>query len=61
MRQDATSLDLVQQMFKLSSREVQLLRRLPAGEALLLTNEKRLQVRFEASEVEHLLATTDPT
>jgi hypothetical protein len=60
MRQDATTLDLVGQMFRLSSREMQLLRRLPAGEALLLTNEKRLQVRFEASEVEHLLATTDP-
>lgn len=60
MRQDATTLDLVQQMFRLSSREVQLLRRLPAGEALLLTNEKRLHIRFEASEVEHLLATTDP-
>jgi hypothetical protein len=60
MRQDATTLDLVQQMFHLSSREVQLLRRLPAGEALFLTNEKRLHLRFEASEVEHLLATTDP-
>ena len=60
MRQDATSLDLVEQMFKLSSREVQLLRRLSVGEALLLTNDKRLQVRFEASEVEHLLSTTDP-
>ena len=60
MRQDATTLDLVEQMFKLSSREVQLLRRLPTGEALLITNEKRLHVRFEASEVEHLLSTTDP-
>jgi hypothetical protein len=60
MRQDATTLDLVKQLFHLSSREVQLLRRLPVGEALLLTNEKRLHVRFEASEVEHLLATTDP-
>ncbi|GHO88155.1 hypothetical protein [Dictyobacter formicarum] len=59
MRQDATSVDLVEGMFKLSTREVQLLRRLPVGEALLLTSEKRLHVRFEASEVEHLLATTD--
>ncbi|GCE12516.1 VirB4 family type IV secretion system protein [Tengunoibacter tsumagoiensis] len=60
MRQDATSLDLIQQMFKLSSREVQLLRRLGIGEALLTTSEKRLHVRFETSELEHLLATTDP-
>ncbi|MBA2393999.1 MAG: hypothetical protein H0V70_14820 [Ktedonobacteraceae bacterium] len=59
MRQDATTLDLVQQMFRLSSREVHLLSRLPTGEALLLTNEKRLHIRFEASDVEHLLATTN--
>ena len=59
MRQDATTLDLIGQMFHLSSREIHLLRRLPTGEALLLTNEKRLHIRFEASEVEHLLATTD--
>jgi type IV secretory pathway VirB4 component len=58
MRQDATTLDLIERMFKLSSREIHLLRRLPIGEALLLTGEKRLHIRFEASEVEHLLATT---
>ena len=61
MRQDATTLDLIERMFKLSSREIQLLRRLPIGEALLLTSEKRLHIRFEASEVEHLLATTEST
>jgi hypothetical protein len=60
MRQDATTLDLVEQMFKLSPREIQLLRRLPIGEALLLTGDKRLHVRFESSALEHLLATTDP-
>ncbi|GCE23231.1 VirB4 family type IV secretion system protein [Dictyobacter kobayashii] len=60
MRQDATSLDLVGSMFKLSDREIQLLRRLSIGEALLTTSEKRLHVRFETSELEHILATTDP-
>jgi hypothetical protein len=60
LRQDASTLDLLEQMLKLSWREVQLLRHLPIGEALLLTGEKRLHVRFEASELEHLLATTDP-
>jgi hypothetical protein len=60
LRQDATTLDLLEQMLKLSWREVQLLRHLPIGEALLLTGEKRLHVRFEASELEHLLATTNP-
>ena len=60
MRQDATSLDLIGSMFKLSDRELQLLRRLGIGEALLTTSEKRLHVRFETSELEHILATTDP-
>src|SRR5579859_1441003 len=60
MRQDSTSLDLIRQMFKLSSREVQLIRRLPIGEGLLIACDKRLHVRFEASELEHILATTDP-
>ncbi len=60
MRQDATSLDLIERMFKLSSREVQLLRRLGVGEALLITGDTRLHVRFETSALEHLLATTDP-
>ena len=60
MRQDATSLDRIGAMFKLSDREVQLLRRLGIGEALLTTSEKRIHVRFEASELEHILATTDP-
>jgi hypothetical protein len=35
-------------------------RRLGIGEALLTVNEKRLVVKFEASELEHLLATTNP-
>jgi hypothetical protein len=60
MRQDATSLDVIGSMFKLSDRELQLLRRLGIGEALLTTSEKRLHVRFETSELEHILATTDP-
>lgn len=59
MRQDATSLDLIERMFKLSSREVQLLRRLGVGEALLITGDTRLHVRFETSPLEHLLATTN--
>ena len=37
MRQDATSLDVIGSMFKLSDRELQLLRRLGIGEALLTT------------------------
>jgi conjugal transfer ATP-binding protein TraC len=60
MRQSASALDQIQRLFKLSARETQLLRRLQKGEALLTVNEKRLLVRFDASRLEHVLATTDP-
>jgi hypothetical protein len=60
MVQEAASLDLVGTIFKLSPRELQVLRSCKKGDALLLTNEKRVQVRFEASQAEHALATTDP-
>ncbi|GHO49188.1 VirB4 family type IV secretion system protein [Ktedonospora formicarum] len=60
MRQDVSTLDLMSELFKLSSHEVQLLRRLGVGEALFLTNEKRLQLAFEASPLEHILASTNP-
>jgi hypothetical protein len=60
MRQDVTSLDLIGRLFHLSESERQIVRRLGIGEALLTVNEKRLVVKFEASELEHLLATTNP-
>jgi hypothetical protein len=53
-------LDLIGQLFHLSESERQIVRRLGIGEALLTVNEKRLVVKFEASELEHLLATTNP-
>ncbi len=58
--QEAASLDLMADIFKLSAREIQVLKSCGKGDALLLTNEKRIFVRFEASQVEHALATTDP-
>jgi hypothetical protein len=60
LRQDATALDLIGQMFKLSAREIQVVRRLGVGEALLLVGEQRMQVRCEVSPLEHQLATTNP-
>ncbi len=60
MHQDATALDQMQRLFRLSARETESLRRLQKGEALLAVNEKRLLVRFETSQLEHILATTDP-
>jgi hypothetical protein len=60
MAQEAASLDFVASIFKLSMREVQTLKSCGKGDALLLTNEKRIVVHFEASQAEHALATTDP-
>jgi len=60
MAQELASLPLVQQVFQLSETEVQLVRTFGKGEALLLSNEKRFAVRFEASEQEYACCTSDP-
>jgi hypothetical protein len=60
MAQEPSSLDLVRNVFKLSENETQLLKTCGKGDALLLTSDKRVFVHFEASELEHRLATTDP-
>lgn len=60
MAQEPASIPLVAEVFKLSEREVEVLKRCGKGDALLLTNDKRIFVHFEASEVEHRIATTDP-
>jgi len=59
-RQDHTTAEEVGQLFKLSSREIQLVRSFRRGEALMLMDGKRMPVRFLASEQEHRLATTNP-
>lgn len=58
MHQDDTTIDYVSDLFKLSAREAQRVRGLDKGEALLLTNGKRMQVRFIASPMEDKLITT---
>ena len=60
MAQEPASLGLVADIFRLTPREVQVLKTCGKGDALLLTGEKRIFVHFEASEKEHVLATTDP-
>jgi len=60
MAQEPASIPLVAEVFKLSEREIEVLKRCGKGDALLLTNDKRIFVHFEASEVEHRIATTDP-
>jgi type IV secretory pathway VirB4 component len=61
MAQEPASLDQVQSIFHLSHAEVQELRTFGKGEALLLMGERHFAVRFEASEPEYRIATSDPT
>lgn len=60
MGQEATSLDLITRMFKLSPAETQELSRLTRGEGLMLIGAQHLVVQFATSDLGHLVATTDP-
>lgn len=60
MRPDPTSLDLIKELFKLSDREAQRIQRLRIGEGLMLVGDQRMIVQFLTSDLEHLLATTNP-
>jgi hypothetical protein len=60
MRPDPTSLDLIKALFKLSDREAQRIQRLRIGEGLMLVGDQRMIVQFITSDLEHLLATTNP-
>jgi conjugal transfer ATP-binding protein TraC len=60
MRPDPTSLDLIKELFKLSDREAQRIQRLRIGEGLMLVADQRLIVQFITSDLEHILATTNP-
>jgi hypothetical protein len=65
LRPDPSSLDLIRTLFGLSEREGQRLLRLQVGEALLLIADQRgsqrLVVKNEISELELVLAQTDPS
>lgn len=61
MKQDHSTLNLVEQLYRLSPQEVALLRNLRQGEALMLVDGKRMHVRFLASALEHQLASTQPS
>jgi hypothetical protein len=60
MRPDPVSLEQISEMFKLSEREGQRILRLKIGEGLLIVGDQRMIVRFETSDLEHILATTNP-
>jgi hypothetical protein len=60
MKQEAASLDLLGEMFKLSAQQKHSLEVCGKGDALLLNNQHRIFAHFEASELEHRMASTDP-
>ncbi len=60
LAQELVSLPLVREIFQLSEPEVQAVRSFAKGEALLLSGDTRVTVRFEASEHEYALCTSDP-
>jgi hypothetical protein len=60
MKQEASSLDFVADLCKLSPQERHHLGLCSKGDALLLTNQNRIFVHFVASDLEHRIATTDP-
>ena len=60
LKQSATKIDKVAELFKLSPKEAQLARSFKRGEALMLVDGKRMHVRFLASVAEDRLASTRP-
>jgi len=59
LHQDDTTIDYASELFHLSGREAQRVRGFERGEALMLTNGKRMLVRFAASKEEDRLITTN--
>jgi hypothetical protein len=59
LHQDDTTIDTIQDLFKLSAREAQRVRGFDKGEALLLANGRRIQVRFLAAPQEDAFITTN--
>lgn len=60
MRQDSSTIGIVQETFGLSSGERAFLLAARRGEGLLLARGNHIALRVEASPYEHDLATTDP-
>jgi hypothetical protein len=60
MKQDSTTIDAVSDAFRLSTGERHYLLGCHKGEGLLFARGGHVQLRVEASPVEHALITTDP-
>ena len=60
MKQEASSVDLIGDMFHLSAQQKHHVSICGKGDALLMNNRNRIFVHFEASEGEHRMASTDP-
>jgi len=60
MRQDSSTIDVVNQTFRLSAGEREFLLSCRKGEGLFFSRGNHIALRVEASPMEHALATTDP-
>jgi len=60
MKQEASSVDLIGDMFHLSGQQKRYISICGKGDGLLINNQNRIFVHFEASEGEHRMASTDP-
>jgi hypothetical protein len=60
LRQDASTLEALEESLQLTAAERAYLVSCPRGEGLLCVQGQRLPLRMEASPQEHVLCTTDP-
>nr|MBF6591481.1 hypothetical protein [Ktedonobacterales bacterium] len=60
MKQEASSVDLIGEMFHLSGQQKHHISICGKGDGLMMNNQNRIFVHFEASEGEHRMASTDP-
>jgi hypothetical protein len=60
MLQDSSTIDVVNQTFRLSAGEREFLLSCRKGEGLFFSRGNHIALRVEASPLEHSLATTDP-
>ena len=60
LRQSATTINMIQEVFDLTEEEKYILLEAPIGEGLFITGLKRVAIRVEASLTEHKIITSDP-
>ena len=60
MKQSTSAVDILQQVFKLTSEEKKRLTQFPVGQGLLFAGSNHVQIQIRASDTETEIITTDP-